>query len=124
MDTAYWASGLSAVYLSGALERTLAPPSAAPPRTRPQPMFDGPATADLPPLEPATPSVLNPFSVFRKSETMLRSQLSALSPWHLVNIIKAYDLSDQDGAALERTPARELVDVIVAAVRARAGDGD
>ena len=49
--------------------------------------------------------MLNPFSVYRKGEALLRSQLSALSGWHLVNIIVAYELSEQRPADLEATPA-------------------
>jgi hypothetical protein len=72
--------------------------------------------------EPATPSVLDPFSVYRKGETMLRSRLSALSAWHLANIVRANALSNLDAGSLERAPQHELVELIVAAVRQRASD--
>lgn len=42
-DTAYWATGLTPVYLEGALERTLNPP-ALEPDVVPPPHFDGPAS--------------------------------------------------------------------------------
>jgi hypothetical protein len=61
--------------------------------------------------------VLNPFSVYRKGEGVLRHQLSALAAWHLVNIVQAYDLSDQPTPTLERLPPPRLVDLIVAEVR-------
>ena len=116
-DTEYWATGLTPVYLEGALERALNPlPRAA------QPLVPGPVLPPLPepdaPL-PAHESVLNPFSVYRKGESLLRSQLSALSGWHLVNIIDAYALSEQRTADLESTPASVLVELIVSAVRER-----
>jgi hypothetical protein len=66
--------------------------------------------------------VLNPFSVYRKGETLLRAQLSALSGWHLVNIITAYGLSQQREADLAVTPASVLVELIVAAVRERSSE--
>lgn len=64
--------------------------------------------------------MLNPFSVFRKGETVLRSQLGALAAWHLVNIIRDYDLSDQSAGALERATPQELIELIVLGVRERA----
>ena len=101
-DTVYWASGLTAVYLEGALGRALNPlvrrtPAAA------EPFFDGPAhdvTVSTPRPIAAGDAVLNPFSVFEKGEILLRKELGALSPWHLVNIIRAYRLSARaDGCA-------------------------
>jgi hypothetical protein len=117
-DTEYWATGLTPVYLEGALERALNPlvrPQQPPP---PQPVFSEPA-ADSILASPARESVLNPFSVYRKGESLLRSQLSALSAWHLINIIEAYQLSAQRLADLEITPASVLVELIVATVRDR-----
>jgi len=75
--------------------------------------------ADIPVANPSRESVLNPFSVYRKGEDLLRRQLSALSAWHLVNIIDAYELSTQSARDLAATPASVLVELIVAAVRAR-----
>ena len=118
--TLYWAQGLTPVFLRGTLERTLSPAPTAPPVRIVRAAFGGPAPADTMPLEPETPAVLNPFSVYRKSETHLRNQLSALSAWHLANIIRAYGLSIVDPATLERAPQRDLIEIIVAAVRLRA----
>jgi hypothetical protein len=56
--------------------------------------------------------------VYRKGEGLLRSELGALSEWHLVNIIRAYDLSAQSDAALQRLPAAGLIELIVTGVRA------
>ena len=50
---------------------------------------------------------------------ILRQQLGALAPWHLVNIIRAYELSDADAATLETASAPLLVELIVSAVRAQ-----
>jgi hypothetical protein len=118
-DTMYWATGLTPVYLEGALERALNPLSRPPAGTAPQPIFSEPAPS-LDAAEPAAhDSVLNPFSVYRKGETLLRRQLSALSGWHLVNIIVAYELSEQREADLAVTPSAVLVELIVSAVRQR-----
>jgi hypothetical protein len=89
-----------------------------PPAIPPDPLFDGPAPDLAPP--PTNEAVLNPFSVYRKGVTVLRSQLLALSAWHLVNIITAYGLSDQRLADLNATPAPVLAELIIAAVRQRA----
>ena len=62
--------------------------------------------------------MLNPYSVYEKGEMLLRKQLGALSAWHLVNMIRAYEFSPDDVALLNRRPARELIEIIVAGVRA------
>ena len=114
-DTEYWATGLTYVYLEGSLKRALKPlvrpiaPEIAPP------LFDGPAPTTAPP--PATESVLDPFSVYRKGEALLRRQLSALAGWHLVNIISRYELSDQDPALLNAQEPARLVEIIIDGVR-------
>ncbi|HVL67850.1 MAG TPA: hypothetical protein VM364_11355 [Vicinamibacterales bacterium] len=117
-DTAYWATGLTPVYLEGSLERTLKPaPAAAHQPSSAPPAFDGPAPAAGEAGPRPAESVLNPFSVYRKGEELLRQQLGALASWHLVNIIRAYRLSDQPPAALERATSDELIELIIAAVR-------
>ena len=116
-DAFYWASGLTPVYLEGALQRALKPLVRAPEAPVPPPAFDGPAPDILTP--PAGESVLNPFSVYRKGEALLRRQLSALSAWHLVNILRAYNLTDVDNATLNRLGDRALVEMIVEGVRTR-----
>ena len=116
-DALYWASGLTPVYLEGALHRALKPlvrPLEAP---VPQPAFDGPAPDILSP--PAGEGVLNPFSVYRNGEVFLRRQLSALSGWHLVNILLAYNLTDVDRTTLTRLGDSALVEMIVEGVRDR-----
>jgi hypothetical protein len=115
-DLVYWASGLTAVYLEGALNRTLNPlvRTVAPPPA--VPAFDGPAPTPTHAAPPAT-SVLNPFSVYRKGETLLRDQLHALSSWHLVSIILVHDLSEIPVDELNMMPAAELIELIVASVQ-------
>ena len=118
-DTAYWASGLTAVYLEGALRRALNPlvrrtPAAA------EPFFDEPAhgvTVSTSRPIVAADAVLNPFSVYEKGEILLRKELGALSPWHLVNIIRAYRLSPEPMDALNRLPGAALAEIIVDGVR-------
>jgi hypothetical protein len=121
-DTVYWATGLTAVYLEGALERALHPV------TRPAPRTAGPSPFK-PPTEPAPDfadevpeSILNPFSVYRKGETLLRRQLAAFSVWHLVNIVRAHGLSDQSATELNEMSAEELIELIVSGVKVRNGE--
>ena len=122
VDTAYWATGLTPVYLEGSLQRALNPAIAPPPRLETAPAFDRPLPAGSAQTEPRSESVLNPFSVYRKGEGLLRRQLGALAAWHLVNIIESYELSDQSPAALNRMAADELIELIVASVRERAAE--
>jgi hypothetical protein len=69
--------------------------------------------------DPAVDSILNPFSVYRKGEALLRRQLTAFSVWHLVNIILDHRLSDLPAATLNGMASSDLIEMIVAAVRAR-----
>jgi len=116
-DAVYWATGLTPVYLEGCLERTLhrsAPRFA----TGARPLFSGPAASGEPAgRDPIGHAVLDPFSVYEKGEGLLKQELSALSAWHLVNIIVAYRLSDEPVSALNEQPAALLVNLIVDAVR-------
>ena len=116
VDLAYWASGLTAVYLEGALERVLNPLVRATASPVLPPAFDGPAPAAIQ-GPPVANGVLNPFSVYRKGEGLLRDQLHALSSWHLVNIILAYELSEIPVDELNLMSAPQLIELIVASVR-------
>lgn len=107
-DLEYWASGLTPVYLQGALERTLTP------RAEPTPPPVVPSVYD----EPAEP-VLNPFAVYAKGEELLRRQLGALGRRHLRSIILGYDLLDGADVDLEALSDAELVELIVSAVSRR-----
>jgi hypothetical protein len=120
-DAEYWASGLTGVYLEGALERALNPrvrKVVAPPKA----MFNAPAPhvtfTTVPPA--GQDAVLDPFSVYEKGEKLLRQELSALAAWHLVNIALAYRLSDEPASVLNALPAARLVELIAAGVSSRA----
>jgi hypothetical protein len=115
-DAQYWATGLTPVYLEGALRRAIRPRVARPTPPDPEPVYDAPAPDVAPPPGPAE-SILNPFSVYEKGEALLRRQLRALSAWHLANIVRAYDLGD--GSDPNRLPAGVLIEQIVTAVKRR-----
>jgi hypothetical protein len=117
VDTAYWATGVSPVYLEGALNRALAGPTEIVIEDTPPPLFSGPAPASTVGSQSGTTAVLDPFSVYEKGEPLLRRQLGALSAWHLVNIIVAYELSEIGAPALSSLSAPALIDIIVSAVR-------
>jgi len=118
-DTRYWATGLTAVYLDGALKRALDPPIAVDRRLAP-PVFDAPDPGVKAWTPPPPNAVLDPFAVYEKmGEAMLRRQLGALAPWHLVKIVEAYNLSDEPGALLARARPAALIDRIVSGVRAQ-----
>lgn len=108
-DLEYWATGLTPVYLEGAMQRALTP-SVAPGPPRASRVAAG---------APATEPVLNPFSVYAKGEDLLRRQLGALSRRHLQAIMLAYDLVPTTGVELEAFTAPELIALIVVAVRSR-----
>jgi hypothetical protein len=118
-DAVYWASGLTAVYLDGALKRALNPLVVVAPPLLDRPAFDGPARSPEI-IRPAvkTEAVLDPFSVYEKGEPLLRRQLAAMSAWHLVNIIQAHRLAaGEDEDSLNRMSSSTLIELIVAGVR-------
>lgn len=120
-DLVYWATGLSDVYLEGALKRALAEPPHVVPAGPPRPsLFSQPAPSIVQPSRSGRDSVLDPFSVYEKGETLLRKQLGALSSWHLVNISLDYELTDHGEDALNRMAAGDLIELIVARVREEA----
>ena len=119
MDTEYWATGLTEVYLEGALQRALDTPVVVP-TLPPQPsIFKEPAPYTTAAVEGPASSVLDPFSVYEKGESLLRKQLSALAPWHLANIALEYRLTDEPAEQLNRLPAQALIELIVRGVRER-----
>jgi hypothetical protein len=121
----YWATGLTPVYLEGALSRALDEPVEAPPPLAP-PVFDGPAPRRIRPAAasdarvPDPESVLDPFAAYAKGEAMLRRQLGALSAWHLASIALDYDLTDESRATLEAMPEHDLIELIIGGVRSSA----
>jgi hypothetical protein len=119
-DAVYWATGLTAVYLEGALDRALKPLVQHAPASPRESVFEKPAPTVVGPVEvPVTEAVLDPFAVYENGEVMLRRKLSALQGWHLVNIIVAYDLSEEPVSTLEQLSASSLIEIIVGAVRER-----
>src|SRR5438552_3550095 len=80
-DLEYWATGLTRVYMEGALARTLTrPPGAA---VRAKPAYDAPAAPpQVAPTggAPTADAILDPFAVYAKGESRLRRQLAALAP--------------------------------------------
>lgn len=124
----YWASGVSAVYLEGALSRAMEPRPVAPVATTPSPpAFDGPrdaveqVSADagvVPELDQsaAAEPVLDPFSIFAsKGEGVLRRRLDALAAWHLRTIARAHLILP--AARIEALRKPELIEAIVGAAR-------
>jgi hypothetical protein len=120
-DTVYWATGLTGVYLEGALQRALRPAPRAAVRPGTRTVASQPAKAPAPERTepPVAESILNPFSVYRKGEALLRRQLAAFSVWHLVNIIRDHELSDRSARELNAMSTQDLIALIVAGVRAR-----
>jgi hypothetical protein len=98
-DAEYWAGGLTPVYLEGALNRAQ------------RPVVRRKMNRSRPPSD----AVLDPLSAYQKGEELLRRRLGALSSWHLVNIIRAYGLSEEPASILNQLPAPVLIARIVAA---------
>jgi hypothetical protein len=119
-DLTYWATGLSPVYLEGALARTLRAPRPTAAATVRPPRYDGPAE----PPEPGgvtRDSILNPFSVYEKNPDLLAQELTALRAWHLRQIIRDYQLATGQEVALEQMTEPELGTLILERVRALHG---
>jgi hypothetical protein len=109
-DAEYWATGLTTIYLEGALARALNPPTRKA-VVLSHPPFDGPARRG--------DAILDPFSVFEKGETILRKELGALATWHLVNIVTTYQLSEEPMSVLNLLSAQPLIEIIIVGVRSR-----
>jgi hypothetical protein len=112
----YWATGLSPVYLEGALARTLEPPPVRIHEPAAVPLFDAPAPNPVNDGFETDRAILDPFSVGAKGERLLRQELNALAGWHLRNIVRAYRLADP-AVDLEVLTEPELVELIVGAVQ-------
>jgi hypothetical protein len=131
-DLEYWATGLTSAYLEGALERALHPepyPVATSP-VHDLPSYDRPAPSvgtvgtagtRAPEQAPYPHAVLDPFSVYAQGESILRQQLGALGTDHLHTIVREHGLVGEDEVDLHEMQHPTLVDLIVAAVRKRAG---
>ena len=112
----YWAEGLTAAYLEGALRRALDARLSAPvvtPVTEAS-VFPGPVRATATVQAARTHSVLDPFSTYAQGEGILRQQLRALSRDHLVTLIDAHRLSV---TVTGESSKEELIEGIIRAVR-------
>ena len=117
----YWATGLTPVYLKGALERARFEPAPQPPLRRVAPLFDGPARETEPagsPLVPNPHAILDPFNVYAQGEDILIRQLDALDTARLRDIVRGYELLNAEDA--ERATRLDLATAIITAARAAA----
>jgi hypothetical protein len=114
-DALYWATGLTPVYLEGALDRILNPPPYREPEPVPPPFFDGPA----PPRGVVSDSepILDPFSLYETNPERLAQQLTALHGRHLRQIIRHFNLVDERDVPLEALTELELSGLIMRRVR-------
>ena len=118
-DLLYWATGLTPVYLRGALTRALEAPLTRPTPRRVRPHFEGPAPSIVePPQSPRAHAILDPFDVYAQGEDILIAQLDALDTSHLRDIARAYELMAEDQATTAKR--LELASAIVTAARANA----
>jgi hypothetical protein len=125
VDTEYWATGLTPIYLEGALQRALDPVQIVERVIDARPVYEGPA----PDRRVVSVSgartlrahpVLNPFEVYQQGDDILRGQLNALDAPRLRDIIRGYSLFAGDTTQLMRLSAAELTDMIITGVRQRA----
>ena len=115
----YWATGLTPIYLEGALKRARNP-GAVHVRLAEQPVSHAPARRPIviePPKVRPEP-ILDPFEIGERSLDILRQELTALNRPRLFNIVAAYDLNPA-GRDLSIMTTAELVLFIVSAVEAR-----
>jgi len=115
----YWATGITPVFLEGALKRARRPVTV---RVRhvELPLSDAPKPRD-PVVErvvPAPEAVLDPFSVGGRSLDVLHQELGALNRPRLLNIIAAYALNP-GGEDVSWMSDRQLAQFIVTAVEAQ-----
>ena len=116
----YWATGLTPVYLEGALQRARKPltvrvrPGETPVSSSPAPRVE---TVRRPTAAAPEP-VLDPFEVGARSLDVLRQELGALNRPRLLNIIAAYELNPA-GEDLSWMSDAQLAHFIVVAVDTR-----
>ena len=112
----YWAEGLTAAYLEGALRRALDVRMVVPRRatTPAESFFPSPARRPGASQPIRVHSVLDPFATYVQGEQILRRQLSALSRYHLLTLIDAYQLDVVDSAYASK---EDLAEGIVRAVK-------
>jgi len=112
----YWASGLTQVYLEGALARARAKPVTVVERQSAPPMFDGPRdSVQRITVSDSRRSVLDPFQVYQQGEDILVGQLGALDAARLRDIAVSYGFVSSTDA--QGANAAELTRIIVSGVR-------
>lgn len=115
----YWATGLTPIYLKGALERARFEPAPQPPSRRVAPLFDGPAPEPEPaPLVQSPHAIFDPFDVYAQGEDVLIRQLDALDTARLRDIVRAYELLTVEDA--EKATRLDLATAIITAARVAA----
>ena len=91
----YWATGLTPVFLEGALQRAKRPVTVRV-KTVELPYSNAPATGSTTVtrvMPPGPEPVLDPFDIGSRNIDQLRQELGALNRPRLLNIISAYDLN-------------------------------
>lgn len=122
-DLVYWATGLTPVYLEGALERAMSRAgNGAEPAPRMAPVSSAPASYERTTPPGGVPrAVLDPFAVYAQGPDVLERELGALSTDHLSSIVKFYGLGAEGEPPLDRARSRaELAAFILGAVKERA----
>ena len=126
-DLMYWATGISTVFLEGALRRAREPRPHAGARVARPPAFEGPADdvqvvaelAETTAVRDEPEPVLDPFVAYTRGEEFLRRRLGALDAWHLRSIARAHHVVGT-AATLDQLAKPGLIELIVAHVRGRA----
>lgn len=116
---AYWATGLTPVFLEGALHRARSPVVVRVKRIE-VPISSAPAVRRVTRsrvVPPGPEPVLDPFEIASHNHDQLRQSLGALNRPRLLNIIAAYDLNAA-GEDLTWMSDAQLVHFIVTAVAA------
>lgn len=117
---AYWASGLTHIFLEGAFDRARRPVTVrvraveVPYSTAPEPR----AVTVSRVMPPGPEPVLDPFEIGGRNPDLLRQELHALNRPRLLNIIAAFDLN-HSGEDLSWMTDHQLTHFIVVAVEAR-----
>jgi len=120
-DVEYWVTGLTRVYLQGALSRAREVASGGAGRRLPDDLglrHPNALSTSLASANNRPRTILDPFTVYAQGEGILRAQLSALSQDQLRNISAAFSIESPETAS--GLDARELCERIVLAARDRA----
>ena len=118
----YWATGLTPVFLEGALRRAKTPLNVRV-RAVEIPHSHEPAVRDVTVtrvMPPGPEPVLDPFDIGSRNIDQLRQELGALNRPRLLNIIAAYDLNPA-GKDIDWMSDAQLATFIVVAVETQLG---